>query len=47
MEAQQGSSEEFRLEWILKRSHQDQVEWASQRYDLARFSFYWSQGVSW
>ena len=44
---QQWSSEAFRLEWSLKRCHQDQAGCARQRYGLARFSFYRSQGVCW
>jgi hypothetical protein len=41
------SSEAFRLEWSLKSYHQDQAGCARQRYGLARFSFYRSQGGCW
>ena len=44
---QQWSREAFRLEWSLKRCHQDQAGCARQRYGLARFSFYRSQGGCW
>ena len=44
---QQWSSEAFRLEWSLKSYHQDQAGCARQRYGLARFSFYRSQGGCW
>ena len=44
---QQWSSEAFRLEWSMKHHHQDQAGCARQRYGLARFSFYRSQGGCW
>ena len=44
---QQWSSEAFRLEWSLKSYHGDQAGCARQRYGLARFSFYRSQGGCW
>jgi hypothetical protein len=44
---QQWSSEAFRLDGSMKRHHQDQAGCARQRYVLARFSFYRSQGGCW
>jgi hypothetical protein len=44
---QQRLSESFRLEWNLKRHHQDKMTCARKSYGIARFSFYQCQGVCW